>query len=68
MCEKCNEEIWSMKSSRMTQFRASDSQGTQGTQIKATLPIVRLANNLLSVRDGKASCDTEAAIQDVWNI
>ena len=50
----------------MGHFKASDLklQGAQGTQIKATLPIVRLANNLLSARDGKASNDTEAAIQD----
>ena len=39
-------------------------QGAQGTLIKATLPIVQLANNLLSARDRKASLDTEAAVQD----
>ena len=67
LCVKqCNEEIWSMRSGRMGQFRASDLKllRAQGTQIKATLPIVWLANNLLSARDGKVSLDTEAAIQD----
>ena len=63
--KKCNEKIWSVRSGRIGQFRAFDLklQGAQGTQVKATLPIVRLANNLLSVRDGKVSLDTEAAKQ-----
>ena len=54
-----------MRSGRIGQFRAFDLklQGAQGAQVKVTLPIVRLANNLLSVRDGKVSLDTEAAIQ-----
>ena len=68
--KKCSEEIWSMWSGRIGQFRAFDLklQGAQGTQIKATLPIVWLANNLLSVRDGNMSLDTEAVIQDCRNI
>ena len=64
--KKCNEEIWSMRSGRMGQFRAPDLklQGAQGTQIKATLPIVHLVNNFLSAIYRKLSLDTEAAIQD----
>ena len=50
----------------MGQLRAFDLklQGSLGTQTKTTLPIVRLENNFCYVRDGKASLDTEAAIQD----
>ena len=52
----------------MGQFRTSDMklQGAQGAPIKATLPIVRLANNLLSTLDGKVSLKLHYKI--VWNI
>ena len=66
--KKCNEEIWSLNIGKMPHIRSNDKkiQSAENTYVKATLPIIRLAHSLVSVRENPTECkiDTEKALQD----